>query len=385
MTNENAHFLASAPIAIASIATRLFRYPLTTPVVTSFGTMVDRAALLVEVGDRDGARGWGEIWCNFPACGPEHRARLVASLMAPLLVGRTFAGPAAATLHLTEATAVLALQSAEPGPFAQAIAGIDIALWDLAARRAGAPLWKVLGGSSASVAVYASGLNPDQPERLAERQKAAGHKAFKLKVGFGQTRDLDNLANLRRMLGDTARIMVDTNQGWDFATAVDMAPRLAAFDLDWLEEPLRADRPMAEWQALAAVAPMRLAAGENIATIPRFEHAIAEQRLGVIQPDVAKWGGFTGCLEVARRAKAAGLRFCPHYLGGGVGLLASAHLLAASGAEGLVEIDSNENPLRTLLCGPLGTIAEGRADLGNLPGLGAEPDLAPLARFEVRT
>ena len=83
----------------------------------------------------------------------------------------------------------------------------------------------------------------------------------------------------------------------------------------------------------------------------------------MIQPDMAKWGGFTRCLSVARRIRAAGLRYCPHFLGGGVGQLASAHLLAAVGGEGLLEIDANPNPLRTRTCGALQRISEAEKQL----------------------
>ena len=99
---------------------------------------------------------------------------------------------------------------------------------------------------------------------------------------------------------------------------------------------------------------------------------------GVLQPDMAKWGGFSGCLPVARAILGAGLRYCPHFLGGGVGLLASAHLLAAVGGDGLLEVDANPNPLRTRLCGAVGAVREGRVILGDAPGLGVEPDLRSL-------
>src|SRR3546814_16875627 len=87
------------------------------------------------------------VWCNFPGCGAEHRGRLVATVLAPLLTGRDVQDPVLEWRRLTEATRILALQSGEAGPFAQAIAGIDIALWDLAARRAGLPLWRLPGGA----------------------------------------------------------------------------------------------------------------------------------------------------------------------------------------------------------------------------------------------
>jgi L-alanine-DL-glutamate epimerase-like enolase superfamily enzyme len=103
----------------------------------------------------------------------------------------------------------------------------------------------------------------------------------------------------------------------------------------------------------------------------------------VVQPDLAKWGGFSGCLPVARRIRAAGLSFCPHYLGGGIGLLASAHLLAAVGGGGMLEIDANDNLLRSLLAGALERPAEGRCALPEAAGLGAPPDLEALREFQV--
>jgi L-alanine-DL-glutamate epimerase-like enolase superfamily enzyme len=273
---------------------------------------------------------------------------------------------------------VLAIQSGEPGPVAQCIAGIDIALWDLAARRAGQPLWRALGGKDPSVGVYASGLNPDGAQQLAARRRAEGYTAFKVKVGFGTQRDVANVAALRRDLGADAALMADANQAWTLDEALRASPRLAEFGLQWLEEPLRADRPYDEWRALASQGGVPLAAGENIAGERGFQDALEARVFSVVQPDMAKWGGFSGCLPVARRILASGARFCPHYLGGGVGLLASAHLLAAAGGDGLLEVDANDNPLRTHACGPLARVRSGRAVLGEEPGLGIVPDLAAL-------
>jgi D-galactarolactone cycloisomerase len=98
----------------------------------------------------------------------------------------------------------------------------------------------------------------------------------------------------------------------------------------------------------------------------------------VVQPDVAKWGGISGCLPVVRRLQAAGLRYCPHYLGAGVGLMHSAHLLAAVGGDGLLEVDANDNPLRSLLAPRIEAIVDGEVRLGDQPGIGVEPDLQEL-------
>ncbi len=375
----------SQKLDIRRVSAHVFRCPLETPVVTSFGTMRDRPMVLVRVEDRDGAAGWGEVWCNFPAVGAEHRARLVDSVVAPLLTAMPFANPAEAFDALTRKTAVLAIQSGEPGPFAQVIAGMDIAVWDLAARKAGAPLWRHLAEDGVPrIGVYASGLNPDAPERLAAERQGEGYTAFKLKIGFGAGRDVANLEALRTALGPHAQLMVDANQGWTKEAALEMLPRLEPFGLRWLEEPLRADRPWGEWRELKLRTQIPLAAGENIAGHAGFDAALAASVLGVVQPDLAKWGGFSGCLPVARRIRAAGARFCPHYLGGGIGLLASAHLLAAAGGDGLLEIDANPNPLRTLLCGPLGHITNGEATLSEAAGLGITPELDALDDYAAR-
>jgi D-galactarolactone cycloisomerase len=366
----------------AHVAAFVYRAPIDTPVQTSFGIMRDRPAVFVRITDTEGATGWGEIWCNFPTVGAEHRARLVDSVLAPLLVGGSFASPEVAFAALTERTAVLAIQSAEPGPLAQCIAGLDTALWDLHARRLGQPLWRLLGGTSPTIPVYASGLNPTQPEALAARMLAQGHRAFKLKVGFGADRDHANLRALREVVG-ASTLMVDANQAWDLDTAARRARDLEAFDLAWLEEPLRADRPWRDWQQLAAGLALPLAAGENLATQAAFEAAIDSNALAVIQPDLAKWGGISGCLPVARLIRSGGRRFCPHYLGGSVGLTASAHLLAAVGGDGMLEVDANPNPLRSLGCGPLATVRNGLVTLSEEAGLGAPPDLEALRAFRV--
>jgi L-alanine-DL-glutamate epimerase-like enolase superfamily enzyme len=175
---------------------------------------------------------------------------------------------------------------------------------------------------------------------------------------------------------------VDANQAWDLSTAVEMARKLATYGPIWLEEPLAADAPLHDWRHLAAASPIPLAAGENLRGEAAFDEAIGSGALGVIQPDVAKWGGITGCLPLARRIVAAGLRYCPHWLGGGIGLMASAHLLAVAGGDGLLEVDSNPNPLREGLAMPFPELKDGRLVLPDRPGLGIAPD-PEIERFAV--
>src|ERR1700721_770902 len=172
--------ISDHPVTIAHIEATVLRCRIETPVRTSFGVMYERPALLVKIIDENGFFGWGEVWCNFPACGAEHRALLVSTVFAPLLKGQTFSDPFDVYKFNVARTEVLALQTGEPGPFAQVIAGIDLALWDMYARRADMPLWQFLGGNSDEIGVYASGLNPNGFEKLVAEKLDSGFSAFKL-------------------------------------------------------------------------------------------------------------------------------------------------------------------------------------------------------------
>jgi D-galactarolactone cycloisomerase len=372
--------MTSPTFAIRTIKAFCYRYPLSTPVVTSFGRMLDRPAVFIRVEDDDGYAGWGEVWANFPSTGAEHRARLVNEVLAPTISGFAASHPSDVFETLTQGTSVLALQSGEPGPFAQTIAGIDLAVWDLYARRRKLPLWKLLGGSGGEIRVYASGINPTGSRQMAEAAMSRGHRALKLKVGFDPEADRANLASLRQLVGD-GMLAADANQGWSTAQALEIAPHLSEFGLAWLEEPIRADRPWHEWQTLRKGVNVPLAAGENIASRAGFQQALVGDVLRVVQPDIAKWGGLSACSDIACDILRSGKIFCPHYLGGGIGLLASAHLLAGVGGDGLLEVDSNDNPLRDLFCGSVIDIRDGRVTLGEHPGLGIEPDLSAIEQY----
>lgn len=370
----------SSPVRLVKVEALVFRAPIAEPVQTSFGIMHDRPAVLVRLEDSDGVVGWGEIWCNFPAVGAEHRARVFESCIAPILLEKTWQHPTEAFVELHRRLRILAIQTGEPGTLAQAIAGADIALWDLIGKRVGQPLWRLLGGTD-RLHTYASGLNPTSPEILAAAKRAEGYRAFKLKVGFGAKRDVANLRALRDLLGTETPLMIDANQAWTPEEAATMSQQLAEFNPVWLEEPIAADSPIHAWQSLAKLSPISLAGGENLRGEDGFSAAISSGAFAVIQPDIGKWGGFSGCLPVAKQAIEAGRLFCPHWLGGGIGLVASMHLKAASGGGGYVEVDSNPNPLRELLALPALALDNGAVTLSDRPGLGASPDLDAVREF----
>lgn len=323
------------------------RCPIQTPVVTSFGVMRDRPAVFVRIEDSDGCFGWGEVFANWPAAGAEHRVNLLKADLGDLVLGFVAQAPGDLFDHLRAATRLRALQCGEFGPFRQVIAGLDIALWDLFARRAGLPLRKLLNKAALdAVPVYASGIHITAAETLVDQSRMSGFANFKVKVGFDLHTDSAAVLDLSSNMDAQETLAADANQAWDLETAQTFAEAVEDAGLVWLEEPLPAYTPLEQWQALKAKAPIPLAGGENIAGFEGFDAVLDAFIFDVVQPDVMKWGGLTGCRIVAEQAMKKGARYCPHFLGGGIGLAASATLLAAVGGNGVLEVDVNPNPLR---------------------------------------
>ncbi|UNK46295.1 L-talarate/galactarate dehydratase [Arthrobacter sulfonylureivorans] len=204
------------------------------------------------------------------------------------------------------------------GVATQALAALDIALYDLKAKRAGLPLAKFLGAHRDSVRTYnTSGgfLNAsiDEVRDRASRSIEEGIGGIKIKVGLPDTaEDLRRVAAVREHIGDDVPLMVDANQQWDRATALRMGRRLEQFDLVWIEEPL--DAYDAEGHAaLAAALDTPIATGEMLASVAEHERLIAARACDIIQPDAPRVGGITQFLRLATLADQAGLDLAPHF------------------------------------------------------------------------
>lgn len=367
---------------IKRILIDVFRAPVEKPVVASFGSIPSRGVAIIRLEDDDGLVGWGDIWGNFPTVTTEYRAKLAAFLLPNLLLGETvddipdFYHDLVAKLH------VMSVQADEPGPVAAVLAGVDQALWDLAARQTGKPLRKLLNPDAADrIPAYASGLNPGDGPETVETQRQLGHRNFKQKIGFGDDIDKANITRITDGLTSGERLFVDANQRWDLDRSVYAADWLAEAGVGWFEEPMVADAPDEHWRKLHASARLPLAGAENLRGMESIERAF--EWLDFVQPDVGKWGGVTDCYAIAKNAIANGRTYCPHWLGGGIGLLHSAELLAAAGGDGLLEMDVNENPLRDhVLAGAL-AVDNGHVNLSGSPGIGATPDLKAIKHWHV--
>ncbi|GAA0975082.1 L-talarate/galactarate dehydratase [Nocardiopsis tropica] len=199
----------------------------------------------------------------------------------------------------------------------QAIAAIDIALWDLKAKRAGLPLAKLLGAHRDAVDCYntSGGFLSTPLDQVLDNTRAArasGIGGIKIKVGQPDWRaDLARVSAVREELGDFP-LMVDANQQWNRSTAVRMGRVLEEFDLVWIEEPLDAYDSEGH-AALARELATPIATGEMLTSAAEHEELIRAGAVDFMQPDAARVGGITPFLKIMARGQQAGIRMAPHF------------------------------------------------------------------------
>ncbi|MDQ4489510.1 mandelate racemase/muconate lactonizing enzyme family protein [Sinomonas sp. ASV486] len=231
------------------------------------------------------------------------------------------------------------------GVATQAIAALDIALYDLKAKRAGLPLAKLLGGYRDSVRTYnTSGGFLQAPieevKERATRSLAEGIGGIKIKVGHPDHRvDLARVTAVREHLGPGVPLMVDANQQWDRAAAIRMGRAFEEFDLTWIEEPLDAYDAAGHAQ-LAASLDTPIATGEMLSSVAEHLALIEHHSVDIIQPDAPRIGGITPFLRLAALADQAGLQLAPHFA-----MEIHLHLAAAYPREPWVEHFEWLNPL----------------------------------------
>lgn len=199
-----------------------------------------------------------------------------------------------------------------------AMAGIDLALWDAAGRRAGLGLADSLGRIRSRVGVYGSGVNLHYPidELVAQARRwvDTGYDAVKIKVGKADVaEDVDRVAAVREALGPDRRLMIDANQRWDLPTALTALDRLAPLDPHWIEEPLRSDDTLGYLELRGSIG-IPVAMGENVHTLHRFRELARLGAADILQPNVVRVGGITPFLEIAALVDDTDLRLAPHLL-----------------------------------------------------------------------
>lgn len=300
--------MPSSNEAVADLAADRRSLPLRRP----WGTGVRRLHLITtEVRTGDGRVGHGFSWT--PSVGAAAILALLQEDCRGFVRGRPTSPEAMwdqLWWHLHEA--------GSGGITTMALAGVDLALWDLAARDRSLPLVSLLGRRRDVVPTYGSGVNLhyslDELAEQVRRWVEAGHWAVKVKVGKEDlAEDVERVAAVREIIGPRRRLMIDANQRWDLPRARRAIGALARFDLHWVEEPLLSD-DLAAHAELRRLVDVPIAIGENLHTVHQFRTALIERACDFIQPNVVRVGGITPFLRISGLARSHGVPVYPHLL-----------------------------------------------------------------------
>lgn len=328
--------------------------------------------LFVRVDTDEGVTGWGEAF-GFKLCATTRTA--IETLIAPLCVGRDPSDIAALMRDLHYRMH----NYGRNGPALFGLAGIDIALWDIAGKIAGLPLYRMLGAAPRThLPAYASLWRygeVDAVRRNVEEACARGYRELKL-----HEIDPAVVAAAREAAGDGIPFTLDVNCAWSARDAIDMTKRLQDLGIRWIEEPTW---PPEDFSALAEVnraGAIPVAAGENITATASFAAMFSRRAVAFAQPSVAKIG-LGAMRDVMALAVAHGVSLAPHSPYFGPALIATMHVVAAAGGDVAVEryyCDLEPSPL-----GEVVDADHGRLTLPNAPGLGIAVDEDLLRRYRI--
>jgi L-alanine-DL-glutamate epimerase-like enolase superfamily enzyme len=260
-----------------------------------------------------------------------------------------------------------------------AIAGIDIALWDLVGRAVGLPASQLMGGRIRhSIPLYASGGWAPLPKIGDEvrRYVDSGFKAIKMRVGSKDGpvgASAARVAAARNAIGPSLELMVDAHGTFNVSEAKRFARLVQDANLRWFEEPVTGE----DKEGLAEIrrsTDIPIAAGENEFTRFDFREYAERRALDVWQPDLSICGGLTEGLRISALAATHQVELAPHYWGGPLTMAASAHLASVSPAVAILEYPVGANPMMHRLNASPWPVKDGVLEIPGTPGLGIELD-----------
>ena len=357
---------------IATLLPGYYRIPLPTVLTDStHGIMRDFELITARVTDADGAEGVGYSFTVGRNGGAIHDvlSRDITELVA---------GADADLIEFLWNKLWWALHyGGRGGPTVLALSAFDMALWDLKAKRADLPLWKLLGGNDPRVPCYAGGIDLmlplDDLLRQTDDNLGKGFRTIKMKVGRTRlSEDVERVKAMREHLGDGFPLMVDANMKWSADQAIRAARAFAPYDLTWLEEPISPD-DIAGHARVVREGGLPIAAGENLRTLWEFRHLIASGGVTYPEPDVTNCGGITSFMKIAHLAEAFNLPLTSHGAHD-----VTVHLLAAIPNRSYLE--AHGFGLDRFIAKPL-TVEDGCATAGNEPGHGIDFDWQGLQTF----
>ena len=354
---------------IVSLETGHYRVPLPSVLTDSMhGVMRDFEIVIVRLRDREGTEGTGYTFTVGRNGGAIHD--IIAREISEIVISQD----ADRIEWLWHRLWWDLHYGGRGGPTVLAMSAVDIALWDLKAKRAGLPLWNLLGGHDRRVPCYAGGidleLSADELLRQTDGNLAKGFRAIKMKVGRKKlSEDVAKLAAMRDHLGAEFPLMVDANMKWTVDEAIRAARAFAPYDPLWLEEPIAPD-DVAGHARVRREGGIPVAAGENLRTIWEFRHLIASGGVSFPEPDVTNCGGITAFMKIAHLAESFNLPVTSH---GAHDI--TVHLLAAVPNRSYLE--AHGFGLDRYIAEPL-KIEDGMAVAPDRPGHGVSFDWAGL-------
>jgi galactonate dehydratase len=339
--------------------------------------------VLVEVRTDAGITGVGEALARFS---PRAYADLIETSLKPRLVG---GNPTDIMAHWQ--TMRRALSGRSGGMLFEAIAGVDIALWDILGKVAGLPVHRLLGGvGRTEVAVYAASVNWGSDEfmdRELDRYLEKGFPRIKVKVANPVREACRRVERLRKRAGADIELCVDANWAYTLEQAVEVGRALTDNAYFWFEEPLRPEDERG-YEELHRRCETPLAAGESNFTLDQVMRLVENRTLAYLQPDVARSGGITETRRMAEFAAAHDVQYAPHIgMSGIVCETASVHLAAAMPNLRAMECETDSSPFKTAITGAAPGAdrqKNGMLPVPTGPGLGIEIDWDAVARLRAQ-
>jgi L-alanine-DL-glutamate epimerase-like enolase superfamily enzyme len=353
--------------------------------VSDFGRIASFDSVVVKIETTSGLVGWGEAKAGVGSAASAHGlAAIVNQDFAPLLIGQDARdvsrlwdvlyntpreGYAVARGHVLP-------QLGRRGLSISAIAGVDLALWDILGKSLGAPVWRLIGGRRAErMEAYASGGWADERaigEQLQGYVDKGGFRAVKMRVGVmdGEPhRSAARVRAARKALGPEIKLMADAHGTWTVSEAKAFCRMVEDSDLYWLEEPVTADdrTGLAEVRRSTSVP---IATGESEFTRHDFREIAEARGADILQPDLAIAGGLTEGLRIAAVASAFNLRLAPHLWSGAPAFSAGLALAASQSPGFILEYSLGSNPMLHDLVAERFPVVDGFLEIPDRPGLG---------------
>lgn len=376
---------------IIGVSAMILQYKYDNSIADAQNYFSTRNAVLVEVKTDEGITGLGESACFGGP--PESTKYIIENELQQILLGEDCSNIEYIWKKVMDRTR----QHGRGGIITAAMSGIDVALWDILGKKAGLPIYKLLGGYADKLLPYASSgfySRGKDTKALAEEVGSYFEQGFryaKIKVGrnpevflnplpnmpspdecnYTLEEDLERVEACMKVAREfKANLMVDANNCWNTFTAIRMGKELQAMGVYWLEEPLHLDNIEGSIE-LAAALDMPIAGYESEVGLYRFRELIRRHAVDIVQPDVIWSGGFTECRKIANFAHAYNMPCMPHVFSSAVSLVANSHFLASIPNAGILEMDRNMYPLRDeLLEDPIVIAEDGFVHMSDRPGLG---------------